>query len=152
MKREEKQPPRKRLKVLIADASAACRVSLCFLISERTEMEVVGFAWTGADALSLVRRMKPDFVTLGLPELDGIKVLAGLQKERLKTTVIVLTGEDEAGARGRYLQLGAKHCFHKTTDFELVIAVLSEYAERWEALRRKGVKGLIGNGQSTNAQ
>jgi DNA-binding NarL/FixJ family response regulator len=143
MKREEKQPRRKRLRVLIADASAASRVSLCFLIAERTEVEVAGFAWTGADTLKLIRCMKPDLVTLALdmPELDAIEVLAALQKERLKTTVIVLTGEAEAGSRPRCLELGAKHFFHKTTDFGLVLAVLNEYSERWEA--RKGVKALL---------
>src|SRR5690349_5543800 len=98
MKSEEKQPPRKRLKVLIADASAAGRVSLSFLVSERTEMEVAGFGWADADVITLVRRLKPDFVTLaaGPSGLDWMKVLEELRKERLNTKLLVLTGESEA--------------------------------------------------------
>ncbi|MDB6018425.1 MAG: two component LuxR family transcriptional regulator [Pedosphaera sp.] len=139
MTRAEKSRPAERLRLLIADASAASRVDFAFLISERTNIEVAGFAWSGVDTLKLIRKMKPDVVTLdlGLPELNGFEVLAALQKEKLNTTVIVLTGRSEAGTRQRCLALGVKHFFHKTTDFTLVIAVLKEYAGRQSGKRKE---------------
>jgi DNA-binding NarL/FixJ family response regulator len=128
-----------RLKVLIADDSAAFRVSLSFLIAEATDAEVVGFAWTGSGAIELARQLKPDVMTLDLdlPEMDGLDVLEAIRKERLGTAVIVMSGLPEVRHRQRSLELGARHFFEKSTEFEKVVDILNDYGRHRSHLKKK---------------
>jgi DNA-binding NarL/FixJ family response regulator len=122
--------PRKRLKVVIADDTAAIRDSMSNLISRLPDVEIVGLAQTGTQALELIRTLKPDVATLDIrmPELSGINVLDAIRKEALPVTVIVMSGLAEAEYRRKCLALGAKYFFHKATEFELVVEVLNERA------------------------
>lgn len=123
-------PSTKRFRVLIADDSAAIRESLSALISRLKNVEIVGLARTGSEALELIRTLKPDAVTLDIrmPELNGIGTLEVIKREQLEVMVIVLTGLDEDEYRRKCLELGAKYFFHKSTEFEMVIDVLTEHA------------------------
>jgi YesN/AraC family two-component response regulator len=126
------QPARKRLRVLIADDTAAIRSSLSALISRLKDVEIVGMAETGAEALKLTIELKPDVMTLDIrmPEMNGIKVLEALQGENLSVMVIVLTGFVEEEYREKCLGLGASYFLHKSTQFEEVLRILKERAEQ----------------------
>jgi len=118
------------LRVLIADDTAAIRESLSALVKRLEDVEIIGLAENGAQALEMIRSLKPDVATLDIrmPGANGIKVLETIQKEQLGVVVTVLTGLDEAEYRNKCLSLGAKHFFHKATEFEKVIEVLKQYA------------------------
>lgn len=124
------QPVRKRLRVLIADDTASIRRSLSALISPLNDVEIVGVAENGSQALELARSLQPDVITLDIrmPGLNGIHVLEALRRDKSKAIIIVLTGLDEAEYRRRCFDAGADHFFHKTTEFEQVIEVLKERA------------------------
>lgn len=124
------KPVGKRLRVLIADDTATIRVSLSALVSRLHNVEVIGLAENGTQALELIRSLKPDVATLDIrmPGLNGIKVLETLRREQLELTIIVLTGLDEAEYRRRCFDIGADYFFHKATEFEKVIDVLKERA------------------------
>ncbi len=121
--------PRKRTRVLIADDSAAVRASLSALISRLPEVEIIGIAITGTEALQFARSLKPDVMTLDvrMPEMSGIDVLEALQKDRLIPIVIMLTGLTEVEYQRKCLALGAKYFFHKATEFEKVIEILLDH-------------------------
>jgi CheY-like chemotaxis protein len=140
MKSEGKQPRARRLRVLVADESAASRVSLAFNLAELADVEVAGFAWTGMDALRLIRDMRPDLAILhlGMPGLDGVEILDALRRQRLPTPVMIMAGSPRPGDRQKCLQLGAKHFFQKTADCELMMAVVNGYAQRRRMEGRKG--------------
>lgn len=118
------------MRVLIADDTAAIRESLSALVKRLEDVEIIGLAENGAQALEMIRSLKPDVATLDIrmPGANGIKVLETIQKEQLGVVVTVLTGLDEAEYRNKCLSLGAKHFFHKATEFEKVIEVLKQYA------------------------
>ncbi len=123
-------PARRRLRLLIADDTAAIRESMSNLISRLPEVEIVGLAQTGTEALEMMRSLKPDAATLDIrmPGLSGIKVLEAMAREGLDVMVMVLTGLEEAEYRRKCLALGAKHFFHKATEFEMVVEVLKREA------------------------
>jgi DNA-binding NarL/FixJ family response regulator len=102
------------------------------LISRLNNVEIVGLARTGSEALELIRTLKPDAVTLDvrMPEINGINVLKTIKRERLEIMVIVLTALAEDEYRRKCLELGAQYFFHKSTEFETVIEVLTEHAAR----------------------
>jgi YesN/AraC family two-component response regulator len=137
MNNEDGNQNRKRLRVLIADDSAAIRDSLSSLISRLPDVEIVGLARTGVEAYELIQSLNPDVVTLDIrmPEMSGINVLEAIKKKQLETTIIVLTGLAEIEYRRKCTELGAKFFFNKSTEFEKVIEVLSDYRDRLNLLQ-----------------
>jgi len=127
---EAVKQPRKRLRVLIADDTAAIRDSLSALVARIPDVQIVGLAETGTQALEMIRTLKPHVATLDIrmPEINGIKVLETLRKEKQELEIIVLTGLEETEYRKKCLSLGAKYFLHKATEFETVIEVLKDYA------------------------
>ena len=124
------RPSGKPLRVLIADDTAAIRSSLSALISRLQGVEIVGMAETGTEAVEMARRLEPDVITLDIrmPEMNGIKVLEAIQREKLTVMTIVLTGLVEEEYRDKCLSLGAAHFFNKSTQFESVIEILKTQA------------------------
>ena len=123
---------RKRLKVLIADDTPAICSSMSSLVARLPDVEIVGTAQTGLEALEKIRALNPDVATLDIrmPELNGISVLEAIRREGLKVSVIVLTGLAEAEYARKCVALGAEHFFNKATEFEMVVDILRERAAR----------------------
>jgi YesN/AraC family two-component response regulator len=121
---------RKRLKVLIADDTPAIREAMSSLVARLKDVEIVGLAQTGLEALDKIRALKPDVATLDIrmPELNGLSVLETIQREELEVTMIVLTGLAETEYRRKCLELGAEYFFNKATEFELVVEILKQRA------------------------
>ncbi len=82
--------------------------------------------WVGDGEAALVCAAEdpPDLIVLdlGLPKLDGMEVLAGLQARRDDAAVLVLTGRNDLQARVKCLDLGADDCLLKPFSFLELIA------------------------------
>ncbi len=96
------------LKTLIVDRSEAFLAGAARFIADRAELEVVGTAASGPEALEAVERLDPDLVVVEavLPGLDGFRVVRAL-KARPRPPLAVLTtflasgtAEDAAFAAG----------------------------------------------------
>ncbi|NLE39304.1 MAG: response regulator, partial [Pirellulaceae bacterium] len=68
---------RRLTRVLIVDDSAVVREIICDAIAQTPDMEVVGTAADGEEALGLFRKTRPDVVTLDIqmPVMDGLEAL-----------------------------------------------------------------------------
>ena len=106
------------IRVLVADDHPAFRAGLQLLLTEVDDIDVVGTAENGLDAIRLAQQLAPDVVVMDLrmPDLDGIEATRRLHEHLPNVGVIVLTMfEDDAsvfaamraGARG-YLLKGAE--------------------------------------------
>jgi len=115
MNRPKPSPPVKRVRVVIADDHAVVRVGLRALLDIHPQIEVVGEAGTGEEALALVSRSRPDVVLLDLrmPGVDGLEVCRRLKLDTPSPAVLFLTSyaDDqtilsaiEAGADGYLLK------------------------------------------------
>jgi DNA-binding NarL/FixJ family response regulator len=80
-------------RVLIADDSARARDGLRALLTIRPEIEVVGEATNGQDAVRLVAECRPDIVLMDLhmPVLDGIQATKLIKQQWPAVTIVVLT-------------------------------------------------------------
>ena len=80
-------------RVLIADDSVRARDGLRALLTMRPEIEVVGEASNGQDAVRLVAECRPDVVLMDLhmPVLDGIQATRLIKQQWPAVTVVVLT-------------------------------------------------------------
>jgi DNA-binding NarL/FixJ family response regulator len=103
------------IRVLIADDHAVVRQGLRTFLDLQADIDVVGEAGDGAEAVAAAGELTPDVILLDLvmPELDGIGALRRLREVAPASRVIVLTsfGEDErlfaalrAGATGYLLK------------------------------------------------
>ena len=115
-----------KVRLLIVDDSATVRDSVTRLCSLNPRLEVVGQAKDGVEALAAIRKLKPDVVTLDLrmPNLGGLEMLQAVRDEIEKMVVIVLTARNEEFYRQKCFELGARHVFDKSGDFEPLLLVL----------------------------
>lgn len=99
------------IKVLIVDDSALIRRLIRTVLDGDPEIEVVGSAHDGQDAIQQVRRLQPDVVTLDIemPVMDGLEALEQLQAEHPGLPVIMFSTLTHKGAAKtlRALSLGA---------------------------------------------
>ena len=81
------------VKVLVVDDHDIVRQGLRYYLDVHDEIEVVGEAETGVEAVALVREKEPDVVLMDLvmPEMDGIEATRELLALSPNTKVIVLT-------------------------------------------------------------
>ena len=86
-----------KIRVLIADDHGAVRLGLRSLLELHDDIEVVGEASDGLEAVDLASRFQPDIVLmdLAMPELDGIGATRRIRALSPSTQVIVLTSFSE---------------------------------------------------------
>lgn len=116
------------LKVVIADNSHLMRVRLRELASQVPNVEVVGEACDGLEALEIVETLRPDVVILDIrmPRANGIQTLKAIKSGGdVDPVVIMLTAFPTRQHRDRCLRAGAAHFFDKTTEFQRVTEVLA---------------------------
>jgi DNA-binding NarL/FixJ family response regulator len=84
------------IRVLICDDQALVRGGFRAILDARTEIEVVGEAENGAQAVALAQRRQPDVILMDIrmPELDGIEATRKLVAGGSPARIIVLTTFD----------------------------------------------------------
>jgi len=103
------------IRILLVDDHSVVRQGLRMFLTLDPDLEVIGEATDGAEALRLARELKPDVVLMDLlmPVMDGVAATAAIRRELPDTEVIALTSvlEDEkvigavrAGAIGYLLK------------------------------------------------
>lgn len=108
----------KRLSVLVADDHPVYRQGLERAIAERPELELVGACADGRDALEQIQQLEPDVavVDVRMPGLDGLKIVAAVNRDNLRTRTILITGYEDPGAAHRALAQGAAGYVSKASD------------------------------------
>lgn len=112
--------PAGTLRVVVVDDHAVVREGLCALLGTRGDIDVVGVAANGIEALHVVRETQPDVVLmdLGMPRMDGVEATRRIAAGTPAPAVLVLTmsGSDtallsavRAGARGYLLKHSEGH-------------------------------------------
>jgi DNA-binding NarL/FixJ family response regulator len=88
------------IRILIADDHSVVRQGLKMFLSLDPDLEVIGEAGDGAEAVRMARQMQPDVVLMDMlmPVMDGIEATGTIRGEMPDTEVIALTSVLEDGA------------------------------------------------------
>ncbi len=99
-----------KIRILLADDHGVVRKGLRFLLDRQPEMEVVGEAANGRDAVKLAGELTPDVVIMdvAMPQLNGIEATAQIVKRNAAVGVIILSMYSDEGYLVRTLTAGAK--------------------------------------------
>jgi DNA-binding NarL/FixJ family response regulator len=97
------------IRALIVDDHSVVREGLCMLLARDPDLEVVGEAADGAEAIRQARRLRPDVVVMDLlmPVLDGIAATQSIRNELPETEVIALTSVLENASIIEAIRAGA---------------------------------------------
>ena len=114
------------IRVLIADDHAVLRAGLRMLIGSQPDMEVVGEAADGEEAVRQAVETRPDvaLMDITMPGIGGIKAVERLRQARPETRVLVLTMHDVPAYLRSVLAAGASgYVVKRAADSELLSAI-----------------------------
>jgi two-component system, NarL family, invasion response regulator UvrY len=119
------------IKVLIVDDHALVRMGIRRLLEDMSDMEVVGDAGSGEQALSLVKSLTPDVILLDMkmPGIDGWEVTRRLKKSNPHVKVIAVTAMCSDPIPTRVLQLGAMGYLTKESGAEEMAAAIRKVSK-----------------------
>lgn len=132
------------ISVVIADDQAIVRSGLRMILDNQPDIQVVGEASDGREALELARTVKPDVIVMDIrmPTIDGIAATAEITRQGLRTRVLVLTtyGVDQNVYAA--LKAGAGGFFVKTDEPSALIAAVRSVVSGDNALGAEVVDRL----------
>jgi len=113
------------IRVVVADDQDLVRTGLAMMLNAQPDIEVVGQASNGADAVDLARRLRPDvcLLDIGMPKMDGIEAtvaLAGPDIQDPIPIVIITTFDRDEYVYGA-LKAGARGFLLKDADLSLLV-------------------------------
>jgi DNA-binding NarL/FixJ family response regulator len=128
-----------KIRVLVADDHAIIREGLRVMLGNQPDMEVLGAATNGREAIRMVDEYEPDVVVMdiSMPELNGIEAIQQILPRHPHMRVIVLSIHETKPYIFRTLNAGAKgYLIKETAGLEVVDAVRAVYrGERYLSQR-----------------
>lgn len=135
-------------RLLIVDDEEIEREGMaCFIPWENYQIQLVGTAWNGVEALEQVRQKQPDIVLtdIKMPVMDGIGLIRAVKKEYPNVEFIVLSGYGEYEYTSQAMELGVRHYVLKPCDEKRISEVLEKV--KTEIEKKKSQKQKMENYQ-----
>ena len=114
------------IRVALVDDQALFRAGIRMLVDSQADLEVVGEASDGREALGVVRATRPDVVLMDIrmPGLDGLAATAELLRDDDPPRIVMLTTFDLDEAAARAIRQGASGFLLKDADPEFLLAAI----------------------------
>jgi pilus assembly protein CpaE len=121
-----------QIRVLIVDDIQETRDHLTKLLGFESDIEVVGSAASGSEALALATRLQPDVVLMdiNMPDMDGIAATERLSAEVPATAVVMMSVQGEADYLRRSMLAGAREFLVKPFSSDELTASLRQVYTR----------------------
>jgi DNA-binding NarL/FixJ family response regulator len=139
------------IRVLIVDDHAIVRNGLAQLLSTTADLELVGTAASGDEAVAVAAQARPDVVLmdLSMPDGDGVTATARLLAETPTIHVLVLTSFGDRKWINDALQAGASGYLLKHSEPEQILTAIRQVVDGESPLDPKAARVLLDNQRST---
>ena len=119
------------IRVLLVDDHAVVRTGLRMLLGQEGDIEIVGEAGSGREALSSIEQLHPDLVLMdiGLPDMTGIEVTRQVRQKWPDVAVVALTIHEDEEYFFQMLQAGANGYVPKRAAPEELLTALRTAAD-----------------------
>jgi DNA-binding NarL/FixJ family response regulator len=114
------------IRVVLVDDQALFRAGIRMLIASQPDLDVVGEAGNGQEAIELVRSVRPDVVLMDIrmPVMDGLTATAEILTQPDPPRIVMLTTFDLDEAAARAIRQGASGFLLKDADPEFLLAAI----------------------------
>jgi len=133
-----------RTRVVIAEDETVTRELLARLIGMESDIEVVGQAANGRQAVGMCRKLMPDVLLtdIRMPEMDGIEAVKLVKREMPSVQVVILTIHHDDANVFEGIKAGARGYILKESPPEDTVAAIRAVA-RGEALLHPGIASRV---------
>lgn len=116
------------ISVLVVEDQGLVREAISALISLDADIEVIGQASNGQEALTLLGQITPDLVLtdIEMPELNGIELAEKISQSHAKITTVIMTTFSRSGYIKRALAAGVKGFILKEAPSEELIGAIKK--------------------------
>lgn len=116
------------IKVLIVDDLQHVRSSLRTILALADDLEVIGEAGNGLEAIHLVNQLMPDIVLMDveMPQLDGLSATQQIKRQHPDIGVVILTILSDTADRKRAVRVGANAFITKGIDIDILMEIIRE--------------------------
>lgn len=134
-----------RSRILITDDHTLFRQGLKSLLEGELDMEVVGEARSGEEAVERARELRPDLIIMdiGMPGLSSFEAVRRIRKERSEARVLFVTMYDDEDYLAECLDAGGSGYILKDTPAEQLIAGLREIRRGGKCLSPRLLSRLV---------
>lgn len=118
----------RKIDVLVVDDHPFFRQGLRDVLEAQEDLNIVGEACDGEEALRLIRELKPKVVVMdvNIPGLNGIQVTRKLRGEQLPTNVVILTAYDDEEQVFHAIRAGASAYYPKDVTPDKLVSAIRE--------------------------
>ncbi len=141
MNNVQKSPP---IRVLLADDHRVVLQGFRLILSRHADIEVVGEAFSGREAIETTNKLQPDVVVMdiAMPDVNGVEATRQILRDAPRTRVVILTMHKDSAYVREALRAGAKgYLLKDSIDGELVAAVRA--AARGDAYLSPSVSATV---------
>jgi len=119
-----------RLRILIVDDHFMIRMGVASALARERDMEVVGEARTGREAMALFGKLRPDVTLMDgrLPDIHGVEVTRRIVAEHPGACILMVSIDDTAEDIHRALEAGATGCLAKASEKNDMVAAIRTVA------------------------
>lgn len=119
-----------KLRIVLVDDHTLIRAGVQLIVNAQPDMEVIGEAGSGSDAVTRAQALQPDVVVvdISLPDLNGAEVTEAIRRQLPGASVLVFTRHGDPGYVRRLLEAGATGYVLKNSDPAVLLAAIRTVA------------------------
>lgn len=129
----------------MVDDHDLARHGLMAILGGHADLEVVGEATTGREAIEAARSLLPDLVLMDvrMPDMDGLEATRQIKEERPRTAVIIVTSHKDPAYLRAAIRAGAAGYLLKDVSRELLVGAVREVASGGSFIEQQTLRGAL---------